>query len=126
MRSRYTAFAMQNSAYLLRTWDDATRPAALDLTDEPSIWQRLEIVKIQKGGVQDSTGQVEFKAYYAVSCVQYVLHELSRFSRRDKRWHYVDGIIKANGLVVEVDALGKNAPCACGSGKKYKRCCGAV
>jgi SEC-C motif domain protein len=126
MRSRFAAFALQNTEYLLHTWDASTRPAVLNLADDPCVWQTLAIVKTHQGHVGDVSGQVEFKAYCAVEDKQYVLHELSRFVKRQGRWFYVDGVIKANGLLSTNATPSKNAPCACGSGKKYKRCCGAA
>lgn len=126
MRSRFSAFAVQNAAYVLQSWDETTRPAAFDLTDDPTIWQALEIVKTQKGAVNDTTGLVEFKAYYTLSGEAYVLHERSRFIKRQERWFYVDGFIKAHALIAAKTMQAKNAACACGSGKKFKRCCGMI
>ena len=32
-----------------------------------------------------------------------------------------------NGLIVRaIPKTGRNAPCPCGSGKKYKKCCGGI
>ncbi|MEQ1637469.1 MAG: YchJ family protein [Methylococcales bacterium] len=126
MRSRFSDFALHNTGYLLQTWAENTRPATLDLSDDPTVWQELKIVRTQKGGVGDRTGQVEFKAYYTLSGEQYVLHETSRFIKTQERWFYVDGVIKAAGLVALLEKQPKNALCLCGSGKKYKRCCGAI
>lgn len=126
MRSRYTAFAYQNAGYLLQTWDETTRPKTLDFSDDTSQWQQLVIVKAKNGLAMDVAGQVEFKAFYTQSVVQYVLHELSRFVKREGAWYYVDGIIKAHDVASASVAPSKNASCICGSGKKYKRCCGAI
>jgi SEC-C motif-containing protein len=32
MRSRFTAYAMQNGAYLLQTWEASTRPETIDFS----------------------------------------------------------------------------------------------
>ncbi|NJL45208.1 MAG: hypothetical protein HC922_04545 [Leptolyngbyaceae cyanobacterium SM2_3_12] len=60
---------------------------------------------------------VEFIAYYREASLGQV-HERSRFSQQKGRWFYLDG-----------DALPPifpkpQAPCWCGSGKKYKACHG--
>jgi hypothetical protein len=33
---------------------------------------------------------------------------------------------RKSGVAVREDTPGRNDPCSCGSGKKYKKCCGAV
>jgi SEC-C motif-containing protein len=52
------------------------------------------------------------------------MHEISRFVKTNLHWLYLDGVVKAAGKVGQTEDQGKNAPCACGSGKKFKRCCG--
>ena len=52
------------------------------------------------------------------------LHEVSRFVREHSRWQYLDGrIIPADRPAARVKT-GRNDPCPCGSGRKYKKCCG--
>lgn len=89
MRSRYTAFAEGDAGYLLRTWHASTRPARLDLDD--TRWQFLEIVRTERGGLFDDTGVVEFVAHYRTPAGRGVLHEVSRFTREDGQWRYLDG-----------------------------------
>ena len=119
MRSRYSAFVRGDIPYLLRTWHSRTRPIALDLTDQPA-WERLEIVRTAAGAAGDREGLVEFKAYFRTGNQSSCLHEVSRFLREQEQWFYLDGQQKAN----TEPAPGRNAPCPCGSGKKFKRCCG--
>jgi SEC-C motif domain protein len=89
MRSRYSAFAVGDPAYLLATWHPSTRPAQLAL-DPDQRWYRLEIVSRVRGGMLDKEGTVEFRASFrgASSGEQ---HETSRFVREGKQWFYVDG-----------------------------------
>jgi len=89
MRSRYTAFAEGDADYLLRSWHSSTRPARLDLDE--TRWQFLEIVRTERGGLFDDTGVVEFVAHYRTSAGRGVLHEVSRFTREDGQWRYLDG-----------------------------------
>lgn len=124
MRSRFSAFALENEPYLLDTWDYAKRPAKVDFPHDAVEWQRLEIVSTRKGGLKDAKGIVEFRAYYLQDGDEYVLNEISRFRKDKGRWYYLDGAVKSIAKVGESTALGRNAPCSCGSGKKYKRCCG--
>lgn len=124
MRSRFCAFASDNEAYLLKTWDPATKPEQLDLAKDKGQWQRLEIINCKKGGANDKKGIVEFKAFFLLDGKQHVMHEFSRFNKINGRWHYLDGKVKAIASAEPQVNQGKNAPCPCGSGKKYKRCCG--
>ncbi len=127
MRSRYAAYALNKSDYLLETWDAPTRPKTekIDFSKEKLEWQRLEIVDTKKGGQSDSKGIVEFKAFYLENGEPHMLHEVSRFVKTNGRWLYVDGVVKKVGKIIQQSNQGKNAPCTCGSGKKFKRCCGA-
>lgn len=125
MRSRFTAYAMDNTDYILATWDAAAPPEKIAFSEENIVWQRLEIIDTKKGGINGNKGIVEFKAFYLNNGEAYMLHEISRFAKTNGRWFYVDGVVKKVGKIIQQDNQGKNAPCPCGSGKKFKRCCGA-
>ncbi len=90
MRSRYSAFAVGDAAYLLATWHPSTRPRALDL-DPAQRWVRLDVVGTQGGGPFDTAGTVEFRAHYRHPDGNGWQHEVSRFVREDGAWSYVDG-----------------------------------
>jgi len=89
MRSRFTAFALGDSAYLLRTWHRNTRPKTLDL-DPTMQWYRLDIVWTERGGLLDSEGQVSFRAYYRHPDGAHGQREVSRFVRESGHWFYLD------------------------------------
>ena len=88
MRSRYSAFVMERSDYLLATWHSSTRPASLDF-EAGAKWLGLEVREHQATGVD--TAEVEFVARYRVGGAAVRLNERSRFVREDGRWFYVDG-----------------------------------
>jgi SEC-C motif-containing protein len=90
MRSRYTAFAVGDSAYLLRTWHPSTRPKSLEL-DGDVRWFRLDIDAATRGGLLDAEGTVEFSAHYRAGGHADRQHEVSRFVRVDRHWVYLDG-----------------------------------
>jgi SEC-C motif-containing protein len=92
MQSRFSAFAVGEVGYLLRTWHPSTRPRRLDL-DDNTTWTRLDIVETERGGLLDSTGAVEFRAHYRVAGQRGILHERSSFSREAGQWLYVDGVL---------------------------------
>ena len=90
MRSRYSAFAVGDPAYLLATWDPATRPRTLEL--DPAVrWTGLEITATSGGGLLDAEGTVTFRAHSRAGGEDHVQAERSRFRRLDGRWVYVDG-----------------------------------
>ena len=83
MRSRYTAYAMNNEQYLLDSWHASTRPESIDM-DPTAQWIRLVIVK-------NNNNHVEFIATYRIQGKAHKLHENSRFVFEDGKWFYVDG-----------------------------------
>lgn len=126
MRSRYTAYARGDAAYLARTLAPEHR-AGFDAADvgasmRETRWLGLEILDTVDGGADDSTGIVEFVARFQAQGQTRALHERSRFRRdeSDGRWVYVDG----ETAVQPVKKPGRNDPCPCGSGMKFKQCCG--
>ncbi|MES0875140.1 YchJ family protein [Sinimarinibacterium thermocellulolyticum] len=97
MRSRYSAYAMRLSLYLLATWHPRTRPPPdeLDLGEVRTAWLGLKIVRTAQGS--DDEGIVEFIARYRVGGGRAVrLHETSRFVREGGVWYYLDGVIKSS------------------------------
>lgn len=91
MRSRYSAFAVGDAAYLLRTWHSSTRPKTLDL-DPATKWTRLAVLETRDGGLLDATGIVKFRAVYVHDGQRGVMEETSRFVRESKLWTYLDAI----------------------------------
>lgn len=84
MRSRFTAFALGDAAYLRDTWDPATRPARVEV-DPRLRWTRLEVTARTGGGFLAAEGTVAFVAHH----VGGALAEDSVFRRVDGRWVYV-------------------------------------
>ena len=56
------------------------------------------------------------------------IYELELFAKSIRKWslkgYTEDEVQKANARVVNEVKIGRNDPCICGSGKKYKKCCG--
>lgn len=92
MRSRFTAFAVADEPYVLRSWHPDTAPLTVEL-DPEQRWYRLDIHQTRAGGLLDSEGFVEFSAYYRHPDGNGVLRESSRFVRDSGRWMYLDGSI---------------------------------
>lgn len=89
MRSRFKAFRDADAEWLLASWHPSTRPADLDLTNNPR-WRGLQIVDLVDGGPDDDTGVVEFRATYVAGPGDVrIQHERSCFVRGDGRWYYL-------------------------------------
>ena len=129
MRSRYAAFATANIDYIEETTDPSVRDTFdRDGTTEwakNSEWMGLEIVSHEKGGKDDKTGEVEFIAKYKYEGVERLHHERAQFKKHDGTWYFLDGTLVQAPVRAEEKA-GRNDPCPCGSGKKYKKCHGAA
>lgn len=91
MRSRYTAYVVENEAHLLATWHPAHRPASLRFADDQE-WHDLEILHSTGGSMFDTDGTVAFVATYTAAGSRRRLTEHSRFARLDGRWFYVDAV----------------------------------
>lgn len=88
MRSRYTAFVLDNTDYLWRTWHPSTRPKTVHPSGNQ--WMGLRIIDVLDGNPGDPTGIVEFEAIYRGSTSRNrIQHERSLFEYRANRWMYV-------------------------------------
>lgn len=92
MRSRYSAFVLDLTGYLLDTWLPDTRPPGLEPSPTGLRWLGLEV---RRHHAEGDTGTVEFVARRKLGGQAQRLHEVSRFVREDGRWLYVDGTEKA-------------------------------
>lgn len=124
MRSRYTAYAQGDVAHLHRTLAPEHRatfdPVEIAASMAQTQWIGLQILDTVDGGETDDTGIVDFAARYLLRDGQVrVMRERSRFRRdEDAGWVYIDGAVDA------AKKTGRNDPCPCGSGRKFKQCCG--
>jgi len=91
------------------------RPTGLDLDDHQQ-WLALEIIA---SGEDGDTGWVHFRATSKDRQGLAVQEERSRFVKENGHWYYLDGTPSVTAL-----KAGRNDPCPCGSGKKFKKCCG--
>ena len=129
MASRYIAYTTGEIDYLLDTNAPETRHTidrkATEEWARASEWLGLEIVKTEAGGPDDQTGKVEFIARYKLDGAEQAHHELSDLKKIQGRWYFIDGkLVKEPPVRRTTPKVGRNDPCPCGSGKKYKKCCG--
>jgi len=127
MRSRYAAYALGRLDYIAATCAGPAA-AAFDLKEAEQSqlgtrWLGLEILGTRKGREGDEDGTVSFIARYSHNGAGGELRETSRFRRIDGRWVYWDRVREASAP--RGASVGRNDPCPCGSGRKFKKCCGA-
>ena len=117
MRSRYSAFVLQKPDYLAATQRAPFDTVGATAWGESVKWLGLTVHRA-KGGPADFSGEVEFTARYLSRDRLCTLHESSGFDRVEGLWLYTRGEPQRTEERVE-----RNAPCPCGSGKKFKSCC---
>lgn len=128
MRSRYSAHVIAAIDYIQQTTHSSQRKntdsKSTAVWCRKSEWQSLEILATEGGGPEDKTGTVEFIARYRHKGKPVKYHEIAEFVREDERWFFVNGETPRPEQVLLGPKIGRNSPCPCGSGKKYKKCCG--
>ena len=122
MRSRFSAYVIKDYAYILLTYTTEQRGkltvSELANSAKGTQWLSLQVLSHHS---EADTAQVEFKAYYQIDQDYYVMHELSDFVRVQKKWLYSTGLIQNDSGEFSPQ---RNSQCLCGSGKKFKKCCG--
>ena len=128
MRSRYSAYVEHEVDYIIDTCVQQGKkdidPKSTREWSEQSTWLGLKIISSEKGTVLDNEGVVEFEATYERDGQKEKHHETARFKKENGEWLYVDGLLAPNTVVRASPKIGRNESCPCGSGKKYKHCCG--
>lgn len=90
MRSRYSAFTLGLSDYLLQSWHPSTRPATLIFEAEVK-WLGLSIKAHQRTGADTAT--VSFVARWRQGGGSAQRQsEISRFVREQGHWFYLDAV----------------------------------
>ena len=129
MRARYTAFVTGAIAFIVATTHLSTRHEVnvADITEwsQTSTWQGLQI--FDATAVAENQAHVSFEARFTQQGREQHHREKSLFEREDGKWRFVTGGELKNPTVrYETPRTGRNEPCSCGSGKKYKKCCRAL
>ena len=118
MRSRYSAYALHEPEYLMKTWHPDHRPERVN-TDSGLKWINLTIHSSSKTGDE---AKVNFEAVFISNGKVGHLHENSHFVRENGEWYYTYGeMLEPTQKSWKPD---RSDPCPCGSELKFKRCCG--
>ena len=129
MRARYTSYVTGDIDFLKSS---ATAAVQAEFDENASKawsaaaqWHGLEIIRCEGGQKGDKKGVVEFRALYTANGEFCNHHEVSQFVKEPDGWKFDDGeFVGETPIVRESPKVGRNDPCPCGSGKKYKKCCG--
>ncbi len=131
MRSRFSAYATAQYAYILDTYTKE-KQQGLSVDDlaqsaQDAKWFALQVHDAQsEESAEPNTSAtlpsdtVEFTAFYFEDKKMYQLHETSNFRVENGAWRYHDGTLHDDCGKVK---YGRNLPCVCGSSKKFKQCC---
>lgn len=123
MRSRFSAFCLARGDYLYETHHPDFREnlSAEELAEAARNrrWVKLEV--FTQSPLSEEVSQVAFKAWYLEGDRLIPHAELSFFHQVDGRWLYTRGEIDSS--LTDIVKLGRNDPCPCGSGRKFKKCC---
>ncbi len=89
MRSRYSAYVLNDLHYILKTWHPDHRPDKLDLNNSGHHWIGLKIKSTQLGQKNDLTGKVHYIARFKINGKAHKLEENSLFEKINGNWTYI-------------------------------------
>lgn len=122
MRSRFTAYARNDMQYVLDTYSASQRISlSVNLLTESAANTKWTKLRVHKAETIGDKGIVEFTAFYLERKHMGRLHETSQFVKEMDKWVYDKGDIHDDSGLQKVT---RNDACLCGSGKKFKACCG--
>jgi SEC-C motif-containing protein len=124
MRSRFTAHVAHDYAHLHRSYLKSSREPYVPEEDAGGRnWTRL-VIHSHEPGARPDTAFVDFTAYYREGDAEHSFPEKAEFQRIDGAWFYTRPVRQGPAPIKSAQAkVGRNDPCPCGSGKKYKQCC---
>lgn len=126
LQTRYKAFETGEVEYIANSHHPDTRDqvqeSAIRNWSKNSKWLGLEIGEVQEKG--DKTF-IDFTVIYERDFERHRHTEHAEFRKHEGRWYYYDSEFPAPETIRrEGEKLGRNDPCHCGSGKKFKKCHG--
>lgn len=90
MRSRYSAYALNLIDYIIKTWDPSTCPHFSANETYNTQWMKLIINRSWENKATHEAF-VDFDAFYEQEGQMHRMHEISRFTKKDGGWLYLDG-----------------------------------
>ena len=131
LRSRYTAFATNAIDYILATHHSKTRGELnrdeIEGWAKESKWLGFKLIENAPQEIGPEKTVLYFQADYVAEGKHHEHMEKSLFEKEDGEWRFVDAQGLKMGPIRRTEPkMGRNDPCACGSGKKFKKCCAAA
>ncbi len=125
MRARFTAHVAHNFKFLHDSYrGTAGKPYVPEAGEPTVVWTRLEVHSHEVAADNPDKAWVDFSAYGIEDKVEKVLHEKAEFQRVNGVWLYTrEARLGPAPYKAAAPKVGRNEPCPCGSGKKYKQCC---
>lgn len=128
LRSRYTAHVTHHHEYLINTTHSEykSQESEADIAKwiDQLEWKGLTILTATGGKQKDSTASIFFIAQFSVNGIPREMKETAHFIKENGKWFYTYGDVEGHITYKrETPKIGRNDPCSCGSGKKYKKCC---
>jgi len=128
MRSRYSAYVKKEIGHILNSLHPDHRTDYDEKSSrawaERAEWHGIRILKTVGGGTDENKGQVEFVVSYTENGLKQEHHELSSFRKKEGVWYFEAGKTMPKPVYRAEPKTGRNDPCPCNSGKKFKKCCG--
>lgn len=125
MRSRYSAYVLKDYGHLFESLhpkhrkdydENSTKQWA-----ESASWISFEVLNNHE---DQESGEVEFVVVFKIKNEKITHHEIAKFEKFEDSWYFVEGEPVKPKPIIRENKINRNEPCTCGSGKKYKKCCG--
>jgi len=126
LQARYQAHVKADVDFIVAS----THPEMRDKLDQGVIqnWCKQATwlgYHVEEESVEGDSAFITFLLRYEEANKPVNHYERAEFRQHEGKWHYYDSSFpKPKTIKREEPKLGRNDPCACGSGKKFKKCCG--
>ena len=125
LETRYKAFKKGDIDFILDSCHPDVRKKQkredIEAWSRNAKWQGLDVESAKEEG---DSGFVAFTCRYEQDGQDVVHKETAEFRRHEEKWYYYNSTFPSRTQRREKAKIGRNDPCPCGSGKKYKKCCG--
>lgn len=126
LEARYKAYAKGNIDFIIESCHPDIRKKMnrkeIEEWSRNSKWHGLDVEDTHEEG---DSGFVKFTCRYEQQGQEVEHREIAEFRKAgDSKWYYYDSRKPPTTIQREGPKIGRNDPCSCGSGKKFKKCCG--
>ena len=124
LEARYQAFVDGKVDFILDSHHLDTRSqvdrTSIEAWSKKSSWLGL---KIEDERIEGEKAFLTFTVRYTKGVETMNHREHAEFRKDGGKWFYYDSQFPAQ-QTLKSEKIGRNDPCTCGSGKKFKKCCG--